>query len=121
MNAATPFRPLPESLDLVGEEMAELVVLAEHVQSVIARMARAAPPDLGTLVDAQAADLLTQRLQGLTGFVRALADAERSEDYADIERAVRALTLAEQARRLAGAAPPPVAAGEVASELTFWD
>lgn len=119
MDRAAPTRPLPQSLDLVAEEMAELVDLAERVQAVIARMARAAPPDVGALVDAQAADLMSQRLQGLTGFVRALADAERSENYADIERAVRALTLAEQARRLVGA--PPAVAGEPAAELTFWD
>ena len=63
---------------------------------------------------------IAQRLQGLAGFVRALADAERSEDYADVQAAVRALTLAEQARRLAGAAPQP--APEHTPELTtFWD
>lgn len=119
MTGATPVRPLPQSLDLVVEEIAELVELAEHVQGVIARMARASPPEPGALVDAQAADLLTQRLQGVGAFVRALADAERSEDYADIERAVRALTLAEQARRLAGG--PAAPKGEVTPELTFWD
>lgn len=120
MDPATPTRPLPQSLDVVAEEMAELVALAEHVQGVIARMARRAAPDTGAMVDAQAADLLSQRLEGLTGFVRALADAERSEDYAEIERAVRTLTLSEQARRLAGGRPIP--ANEPVSELTtFWD
>lgn len=120
MNAVAPMRPLPESLDLVVEEMTEMVALAEHVQAVVARLAGTVSRDAGVLVDAQAADLLSQRLQGLTRFVRALADAERSADYAEVEAAVRALTLAEQARRLAGAAPAPAA--EPAAELTtFWD
>jgi hypothetical protein len=113
-------RPLAESLDLVGEDLRELVVLAERVQGVISRLAAGGAPDPRTLVDAQAADLLSQRLAGLNSFVRALADAERGELTADLEAAVRDLTLAEQARRLSGALP--AAAPEATAEAaTFWD
>lgn len=119
MNQLAPVRPLAASLDLVAEEIAELVDLGDRVQAVISRLAGAAPRDAITLVDAQVSDLLSQRLAGLTAFVRALAEAERSSDYAEIEAAVRALTLAEQARRLSGgAAVRPV---EPVEPVTFWD
>lgn len=119
--ARTPAQPLAQSLDLVADDLAELVGLGERVQGVISRMAATAPRprDTGLLMDAQAADLLSQRLMGLTAFVRALADAERSADHAEVEAAVRALTLAEQARRLAGA--PSLAAPEQGGLPTFWD
>ena len=118
-----PPPPLAQSLDLVAEDLAELVGFAERVQGVISHMAAAAPRprDAGLLMDAQAADLLSQRLVGLTAFVRALADAERSDDYAAVEAAVRDLTLAEQARRLAGGAPAPAALPEPGGTSTFWD
>jgi hypothetical protein len=120
MSSGPLHRPLAASLDLVAEEIAELVALGERVQGVISRLAANAAPDARTLVDAQVADLLSQRLQGLTSFVRALADAERGELTADLEAAVRDLTLAEQARRLSGALPS--AAPEAGAEAaTFWD
>jgi hypothetical protein len=110
--------PLAASLDLVAEEIGELVELGDRMQSVISRLAAAAPHDAAALVDAQVSDLLSQRLSGLTAFVRALAEAERSSDYAAVEAAVSALTLAEQARRLTGgAARPP----EPVEPMTFWD
>ncbi|MEW5684559.1 MAG: hypothetical protein AB1942_06550 [Pseudomonadota bacterium] len=116
---ATQSSPLAASLDLVAEEIGELVELGERMQSVISRLAATAPRDADSLVDAQVSDLLSQRLSGLTAFVRALAEAERSSDYAAVETAVSALTLAEQARRLAGVAParPP----EPVEPVTFWD
>jgi hypothetical protein len=121
-NAATP-RLLAQSLDLVAEDLAELVGLGERVQGVISRMAAAAPRprDAGLLMDAQAADLLSQRLAGLTAFVRALAEAEHRDDPAAVEAAVRTLTLAEQARRLAGGAPSPAAQPDAGGHPTFWD
>lgn len=117
-----PPRPLAQSLDLVAEDLAELVGLGERVQGVLSRMAAAAPRprDANLLMDAQAADLLSQRLAGLTAFVSALADAERSDDYAAVEAAVRSLTLAEQARRLGGA-PASAAQSEPDGHPTFWD
>ena len=111
-------RPLAASLDLVAEEIAELVSMGEGLQGVISRLAAAAPHDASALMDAQAADLLTQRLQGLTGFIRARANAERSSDFAQVEAAVSALTLAEQARRLSGGA---VCRDPVGDPTTFWD
>ncbi|HET6969957.1 MAG TPA: hypothetical protein VFH92_02430 [Phenylobacterium sp.] len=123
MRPFAPARPLAESLSLVAEEVDDLVSLAETVQTVISRLAVGAGdlPDTALMVDAQAADLLSQRLSGLAAFVRALAEAAPCDLSADIEDAVRALTLSEQARRLAGPLlAPPAEAG--AGELTtFWD
>lgn len=119
MSSAASASPLAASLDLVAEEIGELVDLGDQMQSVISRLAAAAPRDAAAMVDAQVSDLLSQRLSGLTAFVRALAEAERSSDYAAVEKAVSALTLAEQARRLAGDAPARPA--EAVDPVTFWD
>ena len=122
MDAAPPIpRTLARSLDLVAEDLAELVGLGERVQGVISRMAAAAPRprDASLLMEAQAADLLSQRLAGLAAFVRALADAERRGDPDVVLAAARTLTLAEQARRLADATP--AAPADPAETSTFWD
>lgn len=111
---------LRESLGLVAQEASELVDLGDQIQGLISRLVAAAlPSDPTVLVDAQAADLLSQRLAGLAGFVKALADAAPAGLAADIEAAIRTLTLAEQARRLSGPSLiPPPDPGEV---MTFWD
>lgn len=71
------------------------------------------------MMEAQAADLLSQRLSGLAAFVRALADAAPADVNTDIEGALRVLTLTEQARRLSSPAPP--AAIDAGEAPTFWD
>jgi hypothetical protein len=113
-------RCLRESLDLVAQEAHDLVNLGDQIQGVISRLVGAAlPSDPTLLVDAQAADLLSQRLSGLATFVTALAEAAPAGLAADIEAAIRSLTLAEQARRLSGPSlSPPPDTGEV---MTFWD
>lgn len=120
MTQASEARTVADSLGLAAQEVAELAKLADHLQGVISRMAAAAAPDWTLMVDAQAADLLSQRLEGLAGFMGALALAAPLGLSTDIERAVRALPLTDQARRLAGAttAAAPEASGEL---TTFWD
>jgi hypothetical protein len=123
MRPFTPARPLSESLGLVADEVDELVRLGETVQSVISRLAIGAggPPDAGLMVDAQTADLLSQRLAGLAAFVRALAGAAPGDLSTDIGDAVRALTLSEQARRLSGPVLAPSADASGGELTTFWD
>jgi hypothetical protein len=120
MSAPAAYRPLAESLDLVAREVTDLVAVGDQLQDLISRLvAAAAVSDPSALMEAQAADLLSQRLSGLAAFVRALADAAPSDVSADIDGALRLLTLTEQARRLSSPAPAPAAdAGEA---LTFWD
>ena len=123
MKPLATVRPLTESLTLVADEVDDLVRLGETVQTVISRLAVGAGglPDVALMVDAQAADLLSQRLAGLADFVRALADAAPCDLSADIEDAVRALTLSEQARRLAGPVVAPAAEPSGGELTTFWD
>ena len=67
---------LRESLDLVAQEASDLVNLGDQIQGVISRLVGAAlPSDPSLMIDAQAADLLSQRLSGLANFVGALAEA----------------------------------------------
>ncbi|MBI1199853.1 MAG: hypothetical protein GC203_18495 [Phenylobacterium sp.] len=119
MTATPQAGSLADSLGLVAQEVADLTVLADHLQGVISRMAAAAAPDRTLMVDAQAADLLHQRLQGLASFMNALAIAAPVGAAHGVAGALRGLSLSEQARRLAGHAP---AAPEGSGELTtFWD
>lgn len=119
MTATPPAGSLADSLGLVAQEVADLAVLADHLQGVISRMAAAAAPDRTLMVDAQAADLLHQRLQGLASFMGALATTTPVGPAHDLAGALRGLSLTEQARRLAGAAPAvPEGSGEL---TTFWD
>lgn len=116
MDGGAAMRPLAQSLDLVASEVSDLAQLADQLQALISRLAGGALDPL-VLIEAQAVDLLSQRLEGLAAFVRALAEAAPPELAADVAQAVRALSLAEQARRLSGAAMAS-AADEAA---TFWD
>lgn len=118
MSEPAPLRPLSQSLDLVAREVTDLVALGDQLQELITRLvASAGPSDPAALIEAQAADLLSQRLSGLAAFVRALAHAAPSDVTADIGKALRVLTLAEQARRLSG----PASTAEAPELMTFWD
>jgi len=120
MTGRPAMQPLRESLDLVAREASDLVELGDQLQGVISRLVGASlPSDPSILVDAQAADLLSQRLAGLATFVRALAEAAPAGLAADIDSAIRTLTLTEQARRLSDPTlTPPPDTGEL---TTFWD
>lgn len=112
---------LAGSLDLVAQEVTDLVALGDQLQSLISRLVVAAPSDPSAVIEAQAADLLSQRLSGLAAFVRALAEAAPAGVGADIESALRVLTLTEQARRLSSASSAPTPAPDAGDVLTFWD
>lgn len=120
MSVPAAYRPLAESLDLVAREVTDLVAVGDQLQELISRLVvTAAASDPNALIEAQAADLLSQRLSGLAAFVRALADAAPADVSADIEGALRLLTLTEQARRLSSPASPSATDAEEAH--TFWD
>ena len=110
-------RPIAEPLQLAALEVADLARVADDLQHVIARLASAArrSEDQDWLMDAQAIDLLTKRLAGMAAYLDALARAAPPDALIDVNEAVIALTLAEQARRLAGPLPPraPAASGEL--------
>jgi len=119
MSEPAAIRPLAESLDLVAREVTDLVAIGDQLQELIARLVlTSGAGDPAAMIEAQAADLLSQRLTGLAAFVRALADAAPTDVAADIDGALRLLTLAEQARRLSNPAHAPADTGEL---MTFWD
>ena len=97
------FRPFAEPLRLAAVELADLARLGDQLQRVIARLvAGAGALDAELMEEAQGADLLSQRLEGMAAFLRALADAVPAGAAIDVHAAMIDLTLAEQARRLAG-------------------
>jgi len=112
-------RPLAESLDLVAREVTDLVAVGDQLQELISRLAVAAGQvDPAAMMEAQAVDLLSQRLSGLAAFLRALAEAAPAGVAADIDKALRVLTLTEQAQRLSNPATAPTDEGD---PMTFWD
>ena len=117
MHDGPTFRPLREPLRLAAVELADLARMGDDLQGVIARLAAQANcADAELLAEAQAADLLTQRLTGMAAFLSALATAAPRDVTTDVHAAVIDLTVAEQARRLSG--PPPEVATQTLLALS---
>ena len=118
MSRTSSAQPLPEILGRTADEAADLARLSDGLQGMVARLV-AEGANLRVLEDAQAADLLTQRLAGLAAILRGLARVASPEVSADIGAALAALPLADQARRLAGhAAPAPADDDDL---FLLWD
>lgn len=118
MSEPAAARPLSESLDLVAREVTDLVTVGDQLQDLISRLAAAAGRvDPAAMMEAQAVDLLSQRLAGLADFLRALANAAPADVAADIDKALRVLTLTAQAQRLSSGASDDAAE----DHATFWD
>ena len=105
-------------LRAVGEEVADLGKMACGLQESLS------PSEFGpgwgraALDRLQALDILTQRLDGIAGFLHALAPTLPADWLCDATRAAEAMTLADLARRLTCANPntlsePSGAAGEL--------
>lgn len=110
-------RPLAEPLSLAAVELADLAGVADALQGVVARLAaKAGSTDAELMAEAQAADVLSQRLEGMAAFLRALAKAAPHGVTTDVHAAVMDLTLAEQARRLCG--PPAAVASQTLLALS---
>jgi len=95
--------PIGDVLRVAAGELADLALLGDQVEAIIAEMVGQAgdvSPDL--LRRCQAADLLTQRLAGAAAFLGALAEAAPSNASIDVLDAVRGITLTDQAQRLSG-------------------
>jgi hypothetical protein len=115
-------RPIAEPLRLAAMEVADLARLGDRLQAVMARLtANQGRPDTVVVIEAQAADLLSQRLVGLAAFLNALADAAPADMAIDIYDAVMDLTLAEQARRLSGPGQVLAPAAETGDLVLFGD
>lgn len=101
--AESSVQPLHAPLRQAALELADLARVGDELEEIIARMAAAQErPDPELLVEAQAADLLSQRLTGVASFLQALADATPQDLMIDVRAALSGLTLSEQVRRLSG-------------------
>ena len=115
-------RPLAEPLRLAAIELADLARLGDQLQRAIGRLTETrGVPDAEFLIEAQAADLLSQRLEGMAAFLRALADAAPQDVVTDVYAAVMQLTLAEQARRLTGPHTAATADPDAGGELQLFE
>lgn len=123
MTAGPALRPIAEPLRLAAMEATDLAGLADRLQGVIASLSAncSGRPDPGLVVEAQAADLMSQRLMGLAAFLAALADAAPADARIDIYEAVMDLTLAEQARRLGGPGHGPALPADGGDLVLFGD
>jgi hypothetical protein len=106
MHGGPTLRPLAEPLRLAAIELADLARLSDQLQRAIGRLTETqGAPDAQFLTEAQAADLLSQRLEGMAAFLRVIAASAPEDVTTDVYAAVMDLTLAEQARRLSGLPP----------------
>lgn len=126
MTAGPAFRPIAEPLRLAAMEVTDLARLGDRLQWVIASLSAngGGRADPGLVIEAQAADLMSQRLMGLAAFLAALAEAAPADASIDIYDAVMDLTLAEQARRLGGpgcAPTGPIAPADGGDLVLFGD
>ena len=93
--------------------------MADELQATIVLMgASATDPNL--VVGCQSADLLSQRLSGLVRLLENLALATPGNAVLDFDPVGRGITLASQAARFGGGAPPPPAL-ESAGDLELFD
>jgi len=117
MHDGPTHRPLAEPLSLAAQELSDLARMGDDLQGVVARLAaQAGCRDAELMAEAQAVDMLSQRLTGMAAFLSALASAAPQGVTTDVHAAVMDLTLAEQARRLSG--PPPEVATQTLLALS---
>jgi hypothetical protein len=102
MRDAQDFALLGATLRNVAQELAEARALALQLEALVASLAGNAGADV--VAECQVADMLTQQLDGLAAYVGALAAHAPEEAVIDAARAMRGVTLSDQARRLAGLA-----------------
>jgi hypothetical protein len=111
MREPQDFALLGATLRNVAQELAEARALALRLEALVASLADHA--GAADVADCQAADMLTQRLDGLAVYVGALAAHAPDEAVIDAARAMRGVTLTDQARRLGGLADSPAPSGEL--------
>jgi hypothetical protein len=113
--------PLADVMGAVDAELAELAGLADHLQAVLGPLILAQGARTQEVMrDAQALDLMSQRLQGLRDFFHGLGPSLPEPCRVEAARAARQVKLADLARRLALAEPAAPAAADDDSELDLF-
>ena len=119
MNDAEINRPLAQVLRAAATELAELAAISDHLELLAPSLGLVRDPALAERY--QLADLLTQRLAGLTVLFDQLACGAPHDVALDIGAGLARLTLTAQARRFAGFAPAYEAASDPGDVLLFGD
>lgn len=117
--------PAVEIFAALASELHRAGELCERLETVVTRLVRAdglASPD-GAVREVQAVDALAQHLRGLANFAEALAVREGSAGGHEVSAALKTITLAALAARLAaqtGHAAAAHAAGHEEGELQLF-
>jgi hypothetical protein len=106
MTRPDTLQPIGDPLGVAAIELLDLARLADRLEVLVADLAgRRGTSDLALLMECQIADLLSQRLVGVSAFLAALAAAAPRDAKVDVADAVRGLALSDQARCLAALTP----------------
>jgi hypothetical protein len=103
-------------LSALAVELADVRAGVDGLSDLISGMIRNLPAEtrVSALSDAQALDVLTQRIDVVSDLLQALAAGRPASE------AIRAVPLADMARRLAGA-PAPAASADASGDLMLFD
>ncbi|HWK67423.1 MAG TPA: hypothetical protein VNS34_21050 [Rhizobiaceae bacterium] len=114
--------PLADVLSRVEGVLAEIARLVDHNQSLIARLTwTAGAADPSYVAAMQEADLVSQKLDGIAGFLRAIAKTLPADFRVETHRATGDLLLAELTRKIgARGREEPDAAGEGPGEFELF-
>ncbi len=110
MSSQSTIRPLDQVLQGIGLEIAAARDLAVRVEQVIEILGRHATG--AEVMECQAADLLTQSLDGLAAYVDQLARSP-GDGRLDIGPAAAAIRLSDQQHRLLGETADPATAQDL--------
>jgi hypothetical protein len=93
--------PLAEVIMRVEDELSDIAKLIDYNQSLIARLTwEAGASDPSYIKAMQDADLISQKIAGIAGFLRALADATPPDFHVDTHRATGDLRLTELTHKI---------------------
>jgi hypothetical protein len=92
-------------LGAVGEELRDLGAALERLQAAFSPLLLQAAQDPAQHRNAQALDLLTQRLQALAGFIQSLEAQIPPAWRLDLDAPLGQITLSDLAARLTGQLP----------------
>jgi hypothetical protein len=114
--------PLADVLSRVVGVLAEMARLVDHNQSLIARVTwKTAATDPSYVAAMQEADLVSQKLDGVAGFLRAISNALPPDFRVETQRATDDLLLAELTHKIgARGGEKAQDAGEGAGEFDLF-
>ncbi len=107
-------------LRALGRELAGLAAAGLKLQDLIGAEVRTGKLGAEAMLDAQAADLLSQQLQELAKFLESYSDAVEREDEDPIRAATGCLVLGALAERLRNLGGIPTSVDSVSGDLEMF-